>query len=92
MPSKSDQQKTKTIKTKAKPMQAKIHQSITMERVADACERNTCGLDNPGFCIACGNEQEGCEPDAREYECEACGEHQVYGAGEVALCWTDQLS
>ena len=42
-------------------------------------------LDNPGFCIACGNEAEGCEPDAREYECEACGESQVYGADELLL-------
>jgi hypothetical protein len=34
-------------------------------------------LDNPGFCLASGNEQEGCEPDARGYDCEACGEPQV---------------
>jgi len=25
------------------------------------------------------------EPDAREYECELCGESQVYGAEELAI-------
>ena len=63
----------------------KIHPSITAERIMDACERRDTTLDNPGFCLACGNEQEGCEPDARRYECEACGERQVYGAEELAL-------
>ena len=56
------------------------HKSITLARVLDAVERSNTGLDNPGFCKACGNEQEGCEPDARDYECEACGEAQVDGA------------
>lgn len=51
----------------------------------DAVERGMFGTDNPGFCLACGEEQDGCEPDARQYECETCGEHQVYGAEEVLL-------
>jgi hypothetical protein len=42
-------------------------------------------LDNPGFCIACGEDAEGVEPDAREYECECCGADAVYGAQEIAL-------
>lgn len=63
----------------------KIHSSITEQRVLDACERHMHSLDNPGFCFACGNEAEGVEPDARKYECEACGEHLVYGADEVLL-------
>lgn len=63
----------------------KMHKSITLERIMDACERRDTTLDNPGFCIACGNEQEGCEPDARGYECEACGAKKVYGAEELAL-------
>jgi hypothetical protein len=53
------------------------------ERVADAVDRRMRTLDNPGFCIACGSEQDGCEPDARHYECEHCGEHEVYGADEL---------
>jgi len=61
----------------------KIHPSLTVERVQEAAERQMFGTDNPGFCIACGEEQEGCEPDARNYECESCGERKVYGAEEI---------
>jgi predicted RNA-binding Zn-ribbon protein involved in translation (DUF1610 family) len=57
---------------------------ITTERIIDAVERQQFGLDNPGFCIKCGEEQEGCEPDATKYECENCGENSVYGA-EILL-------
>lgn len=38
-----------------------------------------------GFCLACGAWKDGCEPDARKYECDECGEHKVYGAEEIAL-------
>lgn len=38
-----------------------------------------------GFCIACGATRECCEPDAREYDCEECGESTVYGAQELAI-------
>ena len=38
-----------------------------------------------GYCLACGEEQSGCEPDARNYECESCGEHKVFGAEECLL-------
>lgn len=41
--------------------------------------------DNQGWCVACGNLQEGCEPDARKYECDTCGEKTVYGLTELAL-------
>lgn len=63
----------------------KIHPSITLERVLDAVDRATFGLDNPGFCVECGEEQDGCEPDARQYECENCGKRAVYGAEELLL-------
>lgn len=63
----------------------KIHPSLTAERVTDAVERMLSSLDNPGFCIACGEEQDGCEPDARQYECESCGERAVYGAEELLM-------
>jgi hypothetical protein len=63
----------------------KIHPSVTIEMIMDATERQMYGLDNPGFCIDCGNEQEGCEPDARKYKCEACGERAVYGAAELLI-------
>ena len=38
-----------------------------------------------GFCVACGAEAYGVEPDARRYECEVCGAHSVYGAEELLL-------
>lgn len=63
----------------------KMHKSITANRIMDAVQRRNTTLDNPGFCIACGNAQDGCEPDAREYECEACGEMKVYGADELLM-------
>ena len=43
----------------------KLHPSITPDRVMDAVERRMFSLDNPGFCVSCGNEQDGCEPDMR---------------------------
>lgn len=58
---------------------------ITEAQIIAAVERSFRSLDNPGFCLACGAEVEGVEPDAREYECEACGEPQVFGAEELLL-------
>ena len=62
-----------------------IHPSVTIERVLEAVERSHQLLDNPGFCIQCGEDAEGVEPDARRYECEACGEPGVYGAEELLI-------
>ena len=54
---------------------------IEMERIIEAVEAD----DNLGFCVACGEEADGCEPDARQYECESCGARAVYGAEELML-------
>lgn len=59
-----------------------IHPSVTLSRITEAVDRRNSSLDDPGFCIACGIEADGVEPDAREYECEACGERGVFGADE----------
>lgn len=40
---------------------------------------------NIGFCVACGSEHYGVEPDARKYKCEECGKRAVYGAEELLL-------
>lgn len=69
---------TKTTTTKRK---------LTLTRVMAAIERD----DYTGFCIACGAKADGCEPDARGYKCQVCGEHKVYGAEEVLFIiggWT----
>ena len=64
---------------------AKMHKSITVARVLEAVERAEASLDDPGFCLACGADAEGCEPDMRKGECEVCGEHAVYGAEELLM-------
>lgn len=66
----------------------KIHESVTADRVCEAVERHMTTLDNPGFCIACGEEAEGCEPDARRYRCDSCGARAVYGAEELLIMVT----
>ena len=39
-----------------------------------------------GVCLACWSVVSGgVEPDAKEYECETCGEHKVYGLEEALL-------
>ena len=63
----------------------KIHPDVTLNHVTEAVERARSSLDNPGFCICCGAEAEGVEPDARKYECESCGEPGVYGAEELLM-------
>lgn len=68
-----------------KIMQMKMHVSITADRVAEAVERGLTSLDNPGFCILCGADADGCEPDARKYKCDYCDQHGVYGAEELLL-------
>ena len=63
----------------------KIHPSVTIERVADAVEYRLYSLDNPGFCVACGDDAEGVKSDARRYKCEHCGKKAVYGAEELLV-------
>ncbi len=61
----------------------KVHPSVTKDRVIEAVERGNTSLDTPGICLACGLDQDGCEPDARRYECDSCGENAVFGAEEL---------
>ena len=63
----------------------KWHPSLTEDRILEACDRYQTTLDDPGFCIACGAEAEGVEPDARRYKCEVCGEMAIYGAEELLI-------
>jgi hypothetical protein len=60
------------------------HKSLTDDVIVDACGRRR-SSSSPGFCLACGSEQDGCEPDARNYECEACGAEQVFGCEELMM-------
>ncbi len=38
-----------------------------------------------GICLDCGEYRDMCEPDAREYPCEGCGENKVYGLEELLV-------
>jgi hypothetical protein len=55
--------------------------NVTFAQVLSAVESG----EYIGICIACGNEQEGVEPDARRYTCDACDLPKVYGAEELLL-------
>lgn len=63
----------------------KLPSNLTIEQVTDAVERSMTGTDNPGFCMSCGIEQDGVEPDARHYHCDSCQSDMVFGAEEVLL-------
>ena len=60
-----------------------VHESVTSERVVESVRACTFGLENTGICIGCGEERDGCEPDARLYPCHDCGERLVFGAEEL---------
>ena len=63
----------------------KLPKNLTIEQIADGAKRTMFGMENVGFCLSCGEEQGGCEPDAGEYKCESCGMPTVYGAGELLI-------
>lgn len=64
---------TKTGKTQWKPVYNKAFERKAMEG------------DGTGFCLACGEEAYGVEPDARKYTCENCQAPKVYGLEELVL-------
>lgn len=57
----------------------KMPNNLTTDDVLEAVERDDC----TGFCLSCGAERDACEPDARNYWCENCGEQMVFGAAEI---------
>jgi len=54
-----------------------------LDMAMEACEAN----DYIGYCIKCGAEHYGIEPDARKYKCEECGKNTVYGAQEIIIMY-----
>jgi hypothetical protein len=64
---------------------ALIHKSITEERVCDTMEEAEGGLDSPGICLICGADADSVEPDAEDYDCEACGADAVMGVENILL-------
>ena len=41
--------------------------------------------ENTGYCLACGEQADNIEPDARKYKCESCNMPKVYGSQELLL-------
>jgi len=68
-----------------RPALVGLHESVTLKRVlALAVEAMT--LEKLlGVCIACGEEHEVGEADARGYRCAACGAMKVYSAEDLVL-------
>ncbi len=61
------------------------YENVSGDRVIAACVRRRLSLDNPGFCLECGAEVDGVEPDAQRYKCEVCGEPAVFGCEELLM-------
>ena len=59
-----------------KPLASYRPVQVTMDEMRD-------GL--LGFCIGCGTEVSGVEPDARRYTCESCGKPHGYGLEELLI-------
>ena len=53
--------------------------------ILDSAMQASIADDNLGFCLACGDEAYGVEPDARRYTCESCEEPAVYGTEEILI-------
>jgi hypothetical protein len=62
-----------------------VKKNVDKDALLAAVEESLFGMGNPGFCIECGEEGDGCEPDAREYPCESCGERAKFGAEELLI-------
>lgn len=54
---------------------------VTFDQVLEAVKADDC----LGFCLGCGAQADGVEPDARNYECDECGALEVYGAEELMI-------
>lgn len=64
-----------------------MNEAILANHIFSMTEEEFSAADNDseGRCLACGEDASGCEPDARRYECEVCGEKKVYGMAELLI-------
>jgi hypothetical protein len=62
-----------------------VNRDVTLEVIVEAVQRRRTSLDDIGFCICCGVEANGVDPDARKDECDSCGFPGVYGAEELLI-------
>lgn len=62
-------------------MAMKLPKNLTVENIMEVIKED----GYFGFCLACGEQAENIEPDARNYECDVCGKRKVFGAEEILL-------
>jgi len=61
--------------------------NLTMEILESALRESLFGMRSIGFCMACGEEHDHVEPDAKNYECNSCGEMEVCGVTYLYMCF-----
>ena len=64
---------------------AKKNPAQFADLVMRTAQNNMFGMTNDGICLNCHETQSGCEPDAENYECENCGERDVFGAEQILI-------
>jgi len=62
-----------------------MHKTVTLDRIVQTLEDTAGTLLDPGICIACGEDQDGCEGDAENYECNGCGKNKVFGVSGLLM-------
>lgn len=62
-----------------------MHESLTPDRLVELAERSMTDGENVGVCLACGEETDGVEPDADNYQCDTCRRYEVVGAEQLLL-------
>lgn len=72
-----------TFATKVRSVVSKPSRDEITDFAIECCESDC----YDGMCLACGNVQGDCEPDAERYECEACGERAVYGGEQLLIMY-----
>jgi hypothetical protein len=60
----------------------KLPKGLTVDMIHDAAFNSSSSV---GFCMECGAEHDGKEPDTEKDECEKCGSNSVYGAEQILL-------
>ena len=58
---------------------------INPDDLLKAVQNNMFGTGSTGFCTACGESRDECEPDAKNYECYSCGARKVFGAETLLM-------
>ena len=59
----------------------KLPKGLTLEYIMEIAGEG----EYAGFCMKCGEQADGVEPDARGYVCDYCGSPSVYGAEELLI-------